>query len=215
MKKSGLLLVILVLGIVMTAGAQTQIGVIGAVNLANISVDPKDQAPDFSNRMGFGIGGILALGLGQNLALQFEPMYLQKGAEAEETDPTIGTAKLTFKLDYIEIPALLKIAFGSSPTKFYIMAGPAVGILTSAKLRGEISGQSAEVDIKETVKDVDWGAAFGAGVSFPAGSNSIFVQGRYALGLSDINNDTDDPDTKIKNKGIHILGGIAFPLGGK
>jgi hypothetical protein len=54
---------------------------------------------------------------------------------------------------------------------------------------------------------------FGAGVSFPMGSNTLMLEAMYSLGLSDINDDPDDPDTKIKNKGIQIKAGITFPLG--
>jgi hypothetical protein len=51
-------------------------------------------------------------------------------------------------------------------------------------------------------------------VSFPAGNNAIFVEGRYALGLINLNNDLEDHDTTIKSKGIQFMAGITFPLGG-
>lgn len=62
---------------------------------------------------------------------------------------------------------------------------------------------------------MDFGLGFGAGVSFPLGTNALFVEGRYALGLSNINDDPEDPDTQIKNKGIQVIAGITFPLGGQ
>jgi len=70
-----------------------------------------------------------------------------------------------------------------------------------------------EQDIKDDIKSIDFGLAFGGGVSLPMGNNTVFVEGRYSLGLSDINDDSSD-DTEIKTKGIQIMAGITFPLGG-
>ena len=101
---------------------------------------------------------------------------------------------------------MLKFAFGSGDTKPYVMAGPTVGWLLSAEVDGE--------DIKDDVKSIDFGIAFGGGVSLPMGNNTVFVEGRYSLGLTDINDDPTD-DTKFKTKGIQIMAGITFPLGGE
>ena len=105
---------------------------------------------------------------------------------------------------------MLKFAFGSSDTKPYVMAGPTVGYLLSAKVKDP----DGEEDIKDDIKNIDFGLAFGGGVSLPMGNNTFFVEGRYSLGLSDINDDPND-DTKIKTKGIQIMAGITFPLGGE
>jgi hypothetical protein len=59
-----------------------------------------------------------------------------------------------------------------------------------------------------------FGVGFGGGVSFPAGANAIFVQGRYTLGLADINNDPEGPETKIKTSSIQIMARIIFPKTG-
>ena len=69
---------------------------------------------------------------------------------------------------------MLKFAFGSSETKPYVMAGPTVGYVLSVKLDDPVGG---EEDIKDTTKDFDFGIAFGGGVSFPAGNNTVFVEG--------------------------------------
>ncbi len=74
-------------------------------------------------------------------------------------------------------------------------------------------------------KSTDFGLGFGAGVSFPAGNNSMFIEGRYALGLTDVAKAgvvegmggqlTVDDDVDIKTGGILLMAGITFPLGGK
>ncbi len=209
MKKMIILVVALfTLIAVLPATAQVNFGVIGGLNLANLSVDP-DAGVDISNRTAFGIGGILSFGVGETLALQLEPMFLQKGAKLKLSDQGF-TLEAEIKVSYIEVPAMLKFAFGSGDTKPYVMAGPTVGYLLSAKVKDDMEEQ----DIKDDVKNIDFGLAFGGGVSLPMGNNTVFVEGRYSLGLSDINDDSSD-DTKIKTKGIQIMAGITFPLGGK
>ncbi len=208
MKKMIILVVALfTLIAVLPATAQVNFGVIGGLNLANLSVDP-DAGVDISNRTAFGIGGILSFGVGETLALQLEPMFLQKGAKLKLSDQGF-TLEAEIKVSYIEVPAMLKFAFGSGDTKPYVMAGPTVGYLLSAKVKDDMEEQ----DIKDDVKNIDFGLAFGGGVSLPMGNNTFFVEGRYSLGLSDINDDSSD-DTEIKTKGIQIMAGITFPLGG-
>ena len=78
-----------------------------------------------------------------------------------------------------------------------------------------LSAKQDEDDIKDDVKNIDFGLAFGGGVSLPMGNKTVFVEGRYSLGLTDINDDSDPDADKIKTKGIQIMAGITFPLGGK
>ncbi len=226
MNKSILFLVaLLALLIVASAGAQTKLGVIGGLNIANLSGEDVDGSKiDFSNRTGLGIGGVLDIGLSENVALRFEPMYLQKGAELKDTDPDLGAATFTYKGSYLEVPLFLKIALGTSATRPYLLAGPIIGFNMSTKLGLSAQGVDVEADANEIAKSTDFGLGFGAGVNIPAGNNSIFIEGRYALGLSDVSKAgnielmgqqlaIDDVD--IKTRGIQLMAGITFPLGGK
>jgi opacity protein-like surface antigen len=221
MKKLGLGLVLLcAFGLAMPASAQVRLGLIGGLNLANVSIDP-DSDPKASNLTAFGAGGVVHIRLAENLALQLEPMYLQKGAKQEGSfsDPNVGTISFDVKTkaNYIEVPAMFKVAFGTNTTKPYVMAGPTIGFLMSAKQTGSASAfgtvEQINEDIKDSVKSIDFGVGFGGGVSFPAGNNALFVEGRYTLGLTNINDDPEDTETKINTKGIQIMAGITFPLG--
>ncbi len=110
---------------------------------------------------------------------------------------------------------MLKYAFGTGDTKPYIMAGPTIGFNLSAKQKITLGSDSDEEDIKDDISSTDFGLGFGGGVNFHTGNNSIFVEVRYNIGLTNINDDSDDPDTEIKTKGIKIFAGIIFPLGNK
>ncbi len=199
-------IVLLALFIAIPVDAQHRIGFTGGLNLANVSVDPEETGIEYSNRTAFGGGGVLDLRLAENIALQLEPMFLQKGTKVKDS---VGGDDIKVKLSYLEVPLLLKLMLGQSTTRPYIMAGPSVGFRLSAKVSNGV-----ELDIKDITKSTDFGLDFGAGISFPAGNNSIFVEGRYALGLSNINDDPEDPNTDVKNKGIQFMAGITFPLGG-
>ena len=104
------------------------------------------------------------------------------------------------------------------------MAGPSLGFLQSADLEGEVGGVTASVDFKDVMSSTDFGLGFGSGVNFQLETLSIFLEARYALGLSDvftggtlsigeITEDFPDEALDIKTNGIQIMGGITFPLG--
>jgi hypothetical protein len=192
------------------AGAQVHLGVLGGLNLASCDVDPLEGGMEISNLTVFGFGGVLDYDLNEFITLHLEPMYLQKGAKGDW-----DIFELESKLAYIEIPVMLKYAFGTSEIKPYVIAGPTIGYLLSGKGKVSGGGYSEEEDIKDETKSLDFGIGFGAGVSVAMSNNSIFLEARYALGLTNINDDPDDPDTDVKTKGIQIFAGITFPLGGK
>ncbi|MGH7495503.1 MAG: outer membrane beta-barrel protein [bacterium] len=224
MKKLGVFFVLLcAVSFALPAQAQVRLGVIGGLNLANISFDPTLD-PNTSRSTAFGAGGVLQFRLAENLALQLEPMYLQKGARQEGSfSDTEFDSSLSFKVDvkaklnYLELPVMLKLAIGTGSTRPYVMAGPTIGFRLSAKYAGSVSGpgfnQEIDEDFKDQTKSMDFGLGFGAGVSFPAGRNTIFVQGRYALGLANINADPEDTETRVKTNGIQVMTGVTFPIG--
>ena len=228
MKKQVSFLVLLcVFGVVMPARAQVRLGVLGGLNLANLSFEPASD-PDPSRSTKLGAGAVVQFRLAENLELQLEPMYLQKGARQEssfdfsfgdaETDSSVTfNADIKAKLSYLELPVMLKLALGTGSTRPYLMAGPTLGWRLSAKYKGTVtvSGFSQEIDedVKDLTKSMDLGLGFGAGMSFPAGRAAVFVQGRYTLGLTNINDDPEDTATKIKTDGMQVMAGVTFPLG--
>lgn len=198
------------------ASAQHRIGMAGGLNLARFDTEitPSEK---LSNYTGIGLGGILDLHLANNVTLRLQPMYLQKGAKLESDE--LPDLEFKFKLSYVELPVLLKLALGKGASRPYLLAGPAVGFLSSAKIAVKASGTpEVAVDAKEFFKDIDFNLAFGAGLSFAAGKNVIFFEGRYALGIANIaENVTDEEgavvEGNVKTRGIQIMAGVLFPLG--
>lgn len=67
--------------------------------------------------------------------------------------------------------------------------GPQVGFNVSAKVEGEDGGDSAEIDIQDSVEGTDFAAVGGLSYTLDQG---IFFGARYNLGLSNIFSDNGD-----------------------
>jgi hypothetical protein len=217
MKKSFLVLAVSLL-LIGSSISQVKIsgGILGGLNLANLTVDPEPTGTSLDNLTGFGVGGVFNIEFAGGFCIQAEPMYLQGGAQTTISEQGISV-DLKIKVDYISFPVLFTYVFqtGENQIKPYIYAGPDLGIMVSATASGEAGGITADIDIKDSLKTIDFSALFGAGVNIPVGVNTIFVEGRYSLGLTNINN-SDILSTSavtIKTKGIQFFAGIRFPFG--
>ena len=147
--------ILLLIFMFVPVNAQTSLGFIGGLNLANVSIDP-DMDVDWKNLNGFAAGGVLDFQLGDAASIQLEPMYLQKGTMAEE-----GDSKLEYKANYLEVPVLLKYSLGSGEAKPFILAGPSIGYLLDAKLKATEGSESMETDIKDVTSSIDFSLNFG------------------------------------------------------
>jgi hypothetical protein len=157
-----------------------------------------DETDGLDSRTGFLIGGFATIDFGAPVLVQPELTYVQKGASAE-----INDSDITQKLDYIEIPVLVKYkipAGGFSPNLF---AGPALGF----NINAERSNGDTQ-DISDSTSGTEFGLYLGAGADFGLSAGTLSVDARYNLGLSNIL-DTDG-DASQNNQGFMITAGFAF-----
>jgi opacity protein-like surface antigen len=225
-KFNPLFVVLLVLLVALPASAQVKLGVIGGLNIADaIGKDAVDGSDlDISSRTAFGVGGVLDIGVSKNVAIVLQPMYLQKGAKEKAAEIEGVTGEATYKANLLEVPVSLKVSFGSANTRPYLLAGPRIGFILNAKAESNIPGLKGEVDFDELVESTDLGLTIGGGLNFQLERVSLFIEGQYAFGLTDVFKggtvefngipavyDNDD----VKTRGIQIMSGITFPLGGK
>jgi hypothetical protein len=195
MRKFGfILLCIFVLAFAAGVQAQTGFGLKGGMTIAKLTGDNTEN-PD--SRTGFMIGGYAAIPIGEGMAFQPEVYYAQKGAKFDADD-----SEVTVKFDYIDIPLLFKYTVAGQGAQPYFLIGPSVGINTKAEQ--EADGQTE--DLSDNTKSSDFGLVFGIGVEL----QQFLIEARYSLGLSDINDFPDDPDS-IKNSVIAFQVGYAFP----
>ena len=174
----------------------TELGVRGGVSVAQVGGDLSDTF-DTSNTTGFAGGIFLNFDWGI-LGAQVAGQYTQKGAKLD-----LGTAVEEFSLDYIEIPMVVKAGIPLGMVKPSVFGGVALSFNTGCDQAGS--------DCGDTVKSTDWLGVAGADVAFYLGSISLWVDGRYHFGLSDIN-DASDVVGDLKNKNWTFQGGVAFAL---
>lgn len=193
-----------------SVSAQTSIGVKAGIGISDISVEDDGS---FDSRTAFIGGGFATIGLGETFFVQPELLYALKGASSdfEGVEATIG-------LDYIEIPLLFGAQFGLGGSSVVprVFAGPAVAFETGCKISGEEGGVSVELDCEEAeiqTKSVDFGLVFGAGLAIPLGGFELILDGRYDLGLTNID-DSEFESASAKNRAWQFMAGVGFPVGG-
>jgi len=183
------------------AQSPVDVGIRGGVNLAGLG------NVDFDTRVRTGIlAGIYA-----DIALPVLPFDLetgvyfsQKGVEFDESD-----VELTFKLDYIEIPVLVKIPFGNLPQlKPYFLAGPYAEFNVNAEVKTEGPNDIFIVDLDDETEFFNFGALAGIGADLDIGLITLNFQGRFGLGLRDVFNDQFSDGEK--HQVFSILAGFSF-----
>jgi len=204
MKK--VLLYFVLVCVIYTGNAFSQsisLGLEGGVNIANVSFTPDVTT---NARTGVIVGGIVDINLSSNIAVTSGLRFNMKGWKYTETG-----FSLTDKLNYIEIPALLKVKFPLTEVKPYLIGGPVVGFQISANRETVNNGTSTTVDASSAYESIDFGLLFGGGIDFKVGAKTIlFIQPAYYLGLSNVYKLV--ATTTVKNNGFQITGGVKFNL---
>lgn len=164
---------------------------------AGIKVGPtfdefSGDALDFDNRTGIHAGIFLGGSRDNVFGFQTELNWLRKKTEAA------GGQQI--RIDYLQIPVLLRLNAGSSSASgpaVYGIAGPGIEL----KIADEIEG----VTVDDGFEGADVSVIFGGGVEVAR----IIVEGRYERGLRRINN-TFSGLSDIKKQSFTILFGVRF-----
>lgn len=175
--------------------AQFHIGVKGGANVTK--VDGKSFKDQF--RYGYHLGGFAEIRLGNKFVLQPEVLFNQYSSTLDSNYSniyhTVFNGNTNIRLNYISIPILLNYKLIGSFLS--LQAGPQVGILIDqSKTVLQNSGNA--------FKDGDF--AMLAGLQFKIAN--LRINGRYAVGLNNISDITDDG--KWKNQGFQLSVGLAL-----
>lgn len=183
MKKTTLILLAFLIVPLVTFSQGIGIGVKAGANFANLNFEEPDVSPESVTNFHF--GGYLNLNLSDKFGITPEVLFSSQGSELDG---------VKFDMTYIAIPVMLRF----KPVNFlFIEAGPQFSFLTKA----EMSFDGDVEDIKEQLKNNDFGLGFGAGVNLPLGFNA---GARYVLGFSNIN---DVDEESIQNRTFQIYVG--------
>ena len=132
--------------------------------------------------------------IGKHLAIQPEILYSQQGYKILDNNATF-----TQKLDYINMPIMLKIY----PVKsFFLEAGPQIGFSIAHKETYDAGFVLFDTSEEFEPNNFDWGVNLGAGFKSDAG---VSLGARYHIGQSDIYD-----DNKPKNRILQVYLGFEF-----
>jgi hypothetical protein len=164
------------------------------------------------SRIGFCAGGFITFNITEMFAIQPEVLYTMKGVRWEGGINGATPLKIWIKLDYLEIPVLVKIIVPTpGGVKPFLFAGPVLALKLSSKVKAEYAGDSEEEDIEdENMKSTDFGLVIGAGVDFGLGipgTGKMTLDVRYSLGLSTISAFEGDD---VKNGVFSLMVGFSF-----
>jgi hypothetical protein len=176
--------------------AQSSVGGIGFGVKGGYLYSSFSQAGESLNAKGGWEAGIF-LGGGRSgvVGLMAELMYARKSFEE-------GAISKTTKLDYFEIPLLLRLNIGSSNKNkgviFYGLAGPVFDF----NLKAERDG----VDVSDSYEKYDIGVLAGGGLEI----SRIILEARYNWGLKNLLKNSGALSGDLKNQTFALLGGIRF-----
>ena len=172
---------------------------IGMADLTGDDVEGTDM------KLGINGGAFLTYSFSPMVAIQPEVLYTMKGTK-ESVEGADDDFK--YKFNYLSVPILLKVYIpteGNVRPAFFV--GPEVSMLMSAK----ISYGDESMDIKDELKSIDFGIAFGGGVDVQMESMKLTFDARYTLGMTDIPDvEDEDVDVSVKNTNISVLVGLSF-----
>ena len=150
----------------LNANAQHAFGLKGGVNIANLS--------GFQGNSRISAHGGVFLHHTINAVWCFQPELLFSGEGQRYFD---NGEERTLALNYVQLP--LMVQYYVVP-KFYLEAGPQVGVLVSAQDKGD---ETTHVNVKDDFSTAQ--IALGIGAGFKA-SDQVIIYGRYNFGLTDV-----------------------------
>jgi hypothetical protein len=212
-------------------------GLKGALGFAQHSgIEERDSEYDVSSswRTGFAASAFLYVPITPRFGIQQEVAYAQKGSRqdigVEILDvPTV--LSVTYDMDYIEIPVMLRFTWHESPRwTLYSLSGTALSFKVRDRyvLEGELDdGEQvvplrADSDMSE-VDIFDYSFVYGFGLETPAFGRSLVLEYRFTIGWNTLMMPTyayvpfgdetvliDNEPVPLKNQSHAVMLGIAF-----
>ncbi|MEQ8524280.1 porin family protein [Gracilimonas sp.] len=127
------------------------------------------------------------------LTIQPEVLYVQYGAGIENSDAW-------FRVNYLQIPVLLKFGFNTPGVQPNVFFGPYMGI----NLNSEVKNESGSINLDDQAEGTDFGIAVGAGLDI----SKFNIGLRYTAGLKDVANDNFNDEAK--NGAFALTVGVEF-----
>ncbi|NJN77665.1 MAG: PorT family protein [Saprospiraceae bacterium] len=200
---------------VFSFGANAQSLSIGVRGGLNLTTSMNEDTDDNKYAIGMNFALPVEIGVTDFFSVQPELHYIQKGVKFELTDD-LSIQSLT---NYVELPVLAKVKFGTETVKGYAVAGPSVGLAFSRFVTTKDGDDKERVKAErdeegnETDNIFDFGLVGGIGAEISAGPGAFVIDARYNFDLNDntsFENDAPDSWNKTTNTGIGITVGYVF-----
>jgi hypothetical protein len=197
--KKNILTSLLILTIGLAFAQNTQFGLKGGLNVANLNGTGWVELSNTSPIISFHVGGFVEIKLSDKISIQPELLYSLQGCKYsielrqndDPNEPPIN-ADVVSSLSYINIPVMFKYYVIE---KFSLEAGPQLGVLVSSKVKSDLTGQPSSVyNNISGYNSFDYGVNFGAGYDI---SEKLSTGIRYNLGLCDIDKSTSVTKNRV------------------
>ncbi len=191
-----------------TSQAQINIGIHAGLNPMNISGDVPSNSK-YKSSGGYLVGANIDFRIADEVLLSLQPGLSQFGVNIQYLDKTTNLYEDSVKLDfqYTDLPVQLNIV--SKNKRFYFSSGFTISSLLSATATSD-----TETDISDDLNPVNFAVNFGLTYLIPIGKPFLFIEARYAQGVTNITNIETEGSyiPRVKSSGWLLRTGIQFPL---
>lgn len=195
------------------ASAQSAVGVRAGVRSSQLEAG--QESGSISSLV---LGGYYGFGLTDRLAVQIEAVHGSRGASGLRLgDETLDSDAEPVGVDmtYFEVPVLLRAGFPGDVFLPSVFVGPYVGFLLDCEVR-PAGGDGRACDESDAAqrfhpRATEYGMVVGAALDLFWGDSTIFIDGRFTLGLRPIQ--AGDEAFDARHTGLALTGGVAVPLG--
>lgn len=141
-------------------------------------------------KMGYTGGATIRWITEKHLGLQAELNFAQFGwKEVFEEEPQYRYERT---INYLELPFMTHIYFGSDRFRFFINLGPKIGYALSESTDENLNGATPNLTNDQHDMPIDkrfeWGLCGGPGIELRTGIGCFLLEGRYYYALGDIYN---------------------------
>lgn len=179
----------------MAQGSRPELGLRLGGNLAQLRGSDNALGNDATDRkLGFIAGAFAEMPLSGSFSVQPELLYAQKGGRIDESfveDDLDGDFRSDFKLNYLELPVLVKYSVPTgSRIRPSVYAGPYAAYSVKRSIDIDVEGDEGDLglslDADDTFKRLDYGAVFGVDFGYRLARRAATIGVRYDLGLANV-----------------------------
>ncbi len=185
------------------AQVNTMVGAKGGwVQSSLLGSDAKSQTV----KSGFNAGAVINVASANHMiSIQPEVLYSRRATEL-----TYLNFMQEYEIQYVDIPLLLKVSLPLEGIRPNVFAGPYAGIKIADETTYTETITGISVTESNTLNGIDYGAVFGAGLDLDFQSAVLTLDGRYNLGMQELEKAESTED--LKNGSFSINLGALFYL---